>query len=134
MVGEVHAPKLEDLRATIHQLWAEAYCLYKDEVPIHLEDMSVALEAENEQAKRLGSDSWQGPIEEWLEAPQNITQTVFAGENIYRDCIGGNLDKYGTREAGRISHVMDRLGWEKGVYWDKASKKPKRGYKRPELL
>lgn len=134
LVGEVGIPKLDELKQIVHQLWAEAYMLYLQEVPVYLEDLSVALEAENEQAKRLGKDAWQEPIEDWLYAPHNLTQNVFRGEDIYRDCIGGNLDGFGSREQSRLSHVMENLGWVKGVFWNKRELKPKRGYKRPEIL
>lgn len=134
LVGEVCKPKLDELRQIVHQLWAEAYMLYLQDVPVYLEDLSVAIEAENEQAKRLGRDAWQDPVEDWLDAPQNIAQQIFRGEDIYRDCIGGNLEGFGVKEQARLSHVMDVLGWTKGVYWNKLEKKHKRGYKRPELL
>lgn len=134
LVGEIRLPNLTGLREVVHQLWAEAYQLYLSGVPVYLEDIAILKQAEDEQAKRLGKDPWQDTIENWLDAPNNIGVNVFNGEEIYEFCLGGNMEKYSGREARRISHVMDNLRWVKGIFWDKDKRKPKRGYKRPEVI
>lgn len=133
-IGEVAQPDLSGLKAVVDQIWAEAYLLYKQGVAVYLEDAALVKEAEDEQAKRLGKDPWQDHIEAWLGAPQNLITNIFSGDTIFRDCVGGGLDKYTNREMARIGKVMEVLGWVKGVYWSKEAQKATRGYKRPELL
>lgn len=133
-VGEVKMPNLDNLRLIVHQLWAEAYQLYLDGVNVYLDDAKLIEMAQVEQNRRLGRDPWQESIETWIDAPQNIVISIFPGDVIFKDCIGGSLDQYGVKEMSRVAKVMTSLGWEKGVFWSKEEGKSIRGYKRPSLI
>lgn len=126
--------ELDKLRQVRDQLWAEAYQLYLAETPVYMEDAKLEGMAAVEQSKRLAKDPWQDSIEAWLHSSMNISTNLFTGEQIYRECIGGHLSNYNTREMARISRCMQAMEWEKNVYWDKNIKDHVRGYKRPELL
>ena len=45
-----------------HQLFAEAYALYRDGEPLYLEDASVGLIAALEQEQRAENDEWTTPV------------------------------------------------------------------------
>ncbi len=129
VTGDIRIDKLREVR---DQLWAEAFQLYLAGTPIYFDDSAVSKLAQVEQQARLGRDSWYQSIDIWINAPHNITKHIFTGEEIYRDCIGGNLTQYKRLEMTRISHVLSDLGWEKGVHYDPYVKHGIRGYKRPQ--
>lgn len=128
--GDIRNDKLEQAR---DQLWAEAFIFYNSGMSIHFEDTAVIEQAQQEQAKRLGRDSWHNAIETWINSVHNIEKKTFSGEEIYKDCIGGNLTQYKRTEMVRISRVMGELGWVKGIFYDPRVKESVRGYRRPVL-
>lgn len=126
--GDIRNDKLEAVR---DQLWAEAIALYRMGVPIYFEDIVVIKMAQDEQAKRLGKDPWHDAIDMWVNAEHNLDKIVLTGDEIFKDCIGGNLTQYKRVEMGRISMVMVKLGWAKGVHHHAVRKESVRGFKRP---
>lgn len=128
--GEIRNDKLEQAR---DQLWAEALVLYKAGTPIYFEDIKVIQQAQAEQAKRMGKDPWYDAIETWLNAPHNLDKMIFTGDEIFKDCIGGGLERYKRPEMSRISNVMVMLGWIKGVHHHPVRKESVSGYRRPSL-
>lgn len=116
------------------QLWAEAVHLYKNKIPIYLEDEAIIKRALAEQKERLGRDAWHNQVAHWLEHnEQASTEIVLTGQRIFTDCLGGKLSLYGGREQRRISNIMQELGWTKGVHWNPSSGLSERGYKRPVI-
>ena len=69
-------------------------------------------------------------IKNIIPAPDSIKLT---NEEIFRDCLNGDLQRFGVREMTRIGRVMLSSGWVKGVHWDPQTKSKKRGYRRPSL-
>lgn len=128
--GEIRIDKLRECR---DQLWAEALVLYKMGVPIYFEDAAVIKQAQAEQSKRMGKDSWQDAVDTWLNAPHNEGKLVFTGEEIFKDCIGGSLERYKRPEMARISNLMQELGWRKGNHYHPERKASANGYRRPML-
>lgn len=128
--GDIRNDKLEQAR---DQIWAEAFLMYKNDIAIHFEDSAVILQAQEEQAKRLGRDPWHYAIETWVNSSHNLVKNIFMGEEIFRDCIGGSLTQYKRIEMTRISRVMSEIGWSKGTFYDKRAMDSIRGYKRPVI-
>lgn len=128
--GEIRNDKLREAR---DQLWAEAKVLYESGVPIYFEDVKVIQLAQAEQDKRLGKDSWHDAISTWVNAPHNLTKEVFTGDEIFKDCIGGSLERYKRIEMSRISRVMGDLEWIKGTHHHRERNETVRGYRRPSL-
>lgn len=132
-VSDAKPADLEQLRLLVDQLWAEAYVLYLQGVKVYLEDNAVEDLARKEQIERMGVDPWQNHIEKWLFSGANLSVNIFTGEEIYRDCINGQMQHYTVKEMSRISRVMMNLGWVAGVHWDREAGTRRRGYKRPEI-
>lgn len=126
--------KLAELKLVRDQLWAEAVQLHKSGVPLYLEDRAIALQAEAEQKKRMGVDAWEDRIKLWVDRDEYVKlKNVITGQEIYTDCLSGKLPMYTRREQSRIAMIMNRLGWEKGVFYDTHTKLAIRGYKRPTI-
>ncbi|MDE1867093.1 MAG: bifunctional DNA primase/polymerase [Thaumarchaeota archaeon] len=121
------------LGAIRDQLWAEAVQMYQDGIPIYFEDAKIKAMAELEQAARLGKDSWYDPIKSWLDAEGNRSRPVFTGDEIFKDCLGGNLMQYRRPEMTRIARVMMELGWRKGTHYHTIRKEAVNGYRRPVI-
>lgn len=128
--GDIRNDKLESVR---DQLWAEAFAIYKSGMTIHFEDAEVIEQAQVEQAKRLGRDSWYDAIQAWLEAQHNTDKHIFTGDEIYKECIGGMLTTYKRPEMVRIANIMIDLGWIKSVHYHPNLKRSVNGYRRPIL-
>ncbi len=130
VAGDIRNDKLEAVR---DQLWAEALVLYRAGTPIYFEDSKVITIAQEEQQMRLGKDSWQDAIETWINAPHNLDIVVFTGDEIYKNCLGGNLTTYRRPEMARIGNIMQQLGWHKGGHYHTEQKRKVNGYRRPML-
>jgi len=130
VAGEIRNDKLEQVR---DQIWAESKALYDAGTPIYFEDAKVIQQAKEEQAMRVGRDAWQDAIESWVNAPHNIDTIIFTGDEIFRNCLGGNLTGYKRIEMARISYIMQNLGWRKGNHYHPTRKVNANGYRRPML-
>ena len=128
--GDIRNDKLREVR---DQIWAEALMLYHAGTPIYFEDAKIIQMAHLEQEKRMGRDAWQDAIESWVNAPHNIDTLIFTGDEIFRNCLGGNLTGYKRVEMARISYIMQNLGWRKGNHYHPSRKVNANGYRRPML-
>lgn len=128
--GDIRNDKLEAAR---DQLWAEAKILYESGIPIYFEDLKVIQLAKEEQQKRLGKDSWHDAIVAWVDTPHNLDRNIITGEELFKECIGGNLERFKRPEMARISNVMQMIGWIKGTHHHKILNKSVSGYRRPSL-
>lgn len=113
------------------QLWAEAVAYYKKGVPLYLENEKVNAEAEAEQHKRMGVDPWAPQVHDWLMLGPGSVRIIVSAQEVFVDCIGGRLTLMTRREQVRIASIMRDLNWDKGVFYDQATKMAIRGYRRP---
>lgn len=130
VVGDIRNDKLAEVR---DQLWAEAKVLYDAGTPIYFEDTSVIKQAKEEQTLRMGRDPWEEAIMVWLEAEHNIDTLVYTGDEIFRNCLGGNMTGYKRIEMSRISNIMQKIGWKKGSHYHPERKNNVTGYRRPSI-
>lgn len=128
VAGDIRNDKLAEVR---DQLWAEAKVLYDAGTPIYFEDTAVIKQAKEEQTMRMGRDPWEEAIMVWLNADHNIETAIFTGDEIFRNCLGGNLTGYKRIEMARISNIMQKLTWRKGSHYHPERKTNVMGYRRP---
>lgn len=122
---------VESLKASVDQVWAEAYRLYLAGEKLFL-DPDVEALAKREQQARVLDDPLVGQIEAWLLKPVSAT-TIYQGhgtsdefededsELIYRphfcpmqvwvEVLGGSLERYNRGTARLINTAVKQLGY-----------------------
>ena len=97
--------RLEALKATSSQLWAEALALFKAGEPWHLGPEWRA-EQDAEAGEWAVEDPWLDPVRAWLIGRDSVTLLdVMAG-------IGIEVKDANTRDGKRVGAVLRRLGFE----------------------
>lgn len=97
--------RLEALKATATQLWAEALALFNAGEPWHLGPEWRA-EQDAEAGEWAVEDPWLDPVRAWLLGRDNVTLLdVMAG-------IGIEVKDANTRDGKRVGAVLRRLGFE----------------------
>jgi len=97
--------RLEALKETVPQLWAEALALFKAGEPWHLGPEWRA-EQDAEAGEWAVEDPWLDPVRAWLIGRDSVTLLdVMAG-------IGIEVKDANTRDGKRVGAVLRRLGFE----------------------
>jgi predicted P-loop ATPase len=121
----------DGLEIELDQIWAEAYERFKTGETFYLNTKELKTAAVKEQEKREITDSFQMGIEEFLHkmtkaqlAPVLLTTYQIAYEMLEIPA------KFITRDVQvRISNVMQKLGWDKGKFYDKESGRTINGFR-----
>lgn len=129
--GKIKTDKILDLR---DQLWAEIMSMKQVNLPVHFEDARIEKQAEEEQMLRMGRDPWQDSVLSWLNADYNAAKLVVRGDEIFTECLGGNMVHFTLREKKRLAKLMENLGWQAGVWYNPEIKGNTRGFRRPSLV
>lgn len=97
--------RLEALKETVPQLWAEALALFSAGEPWHL-GAEWRAEQDAEAGEWAVEDPWLDPVRAWLIGRDSVTLLdVMAG-------IGIEVKDANTRDGKRVGSVLRRLGFE----------------------
>lgn len=126
--------RLDALRSVRSQLWAEAVHLYKQGIPLYLDQQPIEALATVEQRKRMGRDPWTDKIINWLQNDVVYKdRQVVTSTEIFTECIQGKATAFGRREMARILQVMLEVKWEHGAFYHQQFKQVTKGYRRPGI-
>lgn len=107
----VYKIDIKSLARDRDQIWAEAYHLYTSGEPWYFNaSISYIKEA---QTQRYDNDSWQEPIEQFLDNGVDGRLDKVHTVQI-QEMLGIELAKFNRMEANRIKQIMEHLGWKKG--------------------
>jgi predicted P-loop ATPase len=97
--------RLDALKATARQLWAEALALFNSGEPWHL-GAEWRAEQDAEAGEWAVEDPWLDPVRAWLVGRDSVTLLeIMAG-------IGIEVKDANTRDGKRVGAVLRRLGYE----------------------
>lgn len=97
------------LLADRDQLWAEAMTLHTDGAAWYLDDPEVVRLAEDEQAKRMESDVWDGIIEEYCE--KKHASHGFTTTEILRDALLKPMGQWTRADEVRVAASLKTCGF-----------------------
>lgn len=114
---------VDALIAEREQLWAEAAHLEAEDEPIHLSS-EVEAEAHQEQAARVVEDPWTDTLSATVSNRQFVlVQDVWGA-------VAADVSKRNGTVGRRIENVMARLGWEKTVRRNPATRATEKVFRR----
>lgn len=108
---------VEQLKTDVLQLWAEARETFKRLGGVQFHDAEVLAAGEHEQ--HTIKDAWLEIVENWLDAPDSLTDEVprtrefLRAADVLRDAIGLDPRSIGKREEMRISNVLQNCGYKR---------------------
>ncbi|CAI2031732.1 VapE domain-containing protein [Serratia marcescens] len=108
---------VEQLKTDVLQLWAEARETFKRLGGVQFHDAEVLAAGEHEQ--HTIKDAWLEIVENWLDAPDSLTdevprtREVLRAADVLRDAIGLDPRSIGKREEMRISNVLQNCGYKR---------------------
>ncbi len=108
------------------QLWAEAAAAHAAGEQHWMTDEEEAA-AQGEQEARYMADEWEGQVASWLARGGDFeplngadkshkSMDRVTGMEVWIGCLGGSPATLRRETQHRISEIMERLGWTRGVY------------------
>ena len=108
---------VEQLKTDVLQLWAEARETFKRLGGVQFHEAEVLAAGEHEQ--HTIKDAWLEIVENWLDAPDSLTDEVprtrdfLRAADVLRDAIELDPRSIGKREEMRISNVLQNCGFSR---------------------
>jgi putative DNA primase/helicase len=100
---------VDGIRAVREQLWAEARALYERREPWHLTAEEEAL-MRDQHADRLESEPWEERIAEWVDKQGDAPIAI---EHLLESALGLKAASRNPNVTQRVSHILERLGFER---------------------
>ncbi len=119
-VGRLH---IDALKAQRDQLWAEASAAFDAGEQHWLTDVEEAA-ARGEQEERYMADEWEAMVAAWLAKggdfgePGKSCKSIdrITSMEVWTGCLNGSAATLRRDVQHRIAEVMERIGWQRGVY------------------
>jgi putative DNA primase/helicase len=127
-LNNINVRGIEDSR---HQLFAEAYQMYLNRVPIHVDSAELKDCISSMQKAREFHDDWEPEIINWIDRNRLDSTHLFTAMDIYVRVFGGRIENYDGRVSRRIGNILRKVSGKephattingvRGKYYDLSS-------------